>query len=189
MIIFSDKGSDIASENNDKDHAQQLEENNDQSVHNDESEPANNEGEDASVSENNRSNNTEQDVSGNNDSEDDVNRNENAGEDNRVNYRTTPPIDGEWEPIGTVQEEPFIAVYDKNHVNWEEMTRALQYATGIGDDIVIWWLGNGGDHLSAEGYVSDSVNKDTPYKVRLQWVTNRGWKPVSVEQLNENPYR
>ncbi|HHY21679.1 MAG TPA: DUF1510 family protein, partial [Bacilli bacterium] len=50
-------------------------------------------------------------------------------------------------------------------------------------------LGNGGSPQSAEGVVSDPGNADTPYKVRLEWVTEKGWKPVSVEQLDRNPYR
>lgn len=97
-------------------------------------------------------------------------------------------IEEKWEPIGTVQEEPFVAVFEKDHVNWQEMTRALQYATGLGDEMIIWWLGNGGDHQSAVGIVSTGETKNTPLKVRLEWVTNRGWKPVSVEELDENPY-
>ncbi|UTW70711.1 DUF1510 family protein [Anaerobacillus sp. HL2] len=28
---------------------------------------------------------------------------------------------GQWKPIGTVQAEPFTAVYNKDHINWEEM--------------------------------------------------------------------
>lgn len=95
---------------------------------------------------------------------------------------------GKWQPIGTVQEEPFTAVYEKEHVNWEEMTKALQYATGLGDGMTIWFIENGGDHKSAVGTVSDYSTRTTPYKVRLEWVTNEGWMPVSLEQLDENPY-
>lgn len=99
-----------------------------------------------------------------------------------------PPQTGQWKPIGTVQSEPFAAVYEKDHVNWEEMTRAFQVATGIGDDITLWRVGNGGDHLSSVGIVSNYATRTTPYKVRIEWVANEGWMPVSVEQLEENPY-
>lgn len=95
---------------------------------------------------------------------------------------------GEWEPIGTVQPEPFAAVYNKDHINWEEMTKAFQYATGLADDMVLWHVGNGGNHESAVGVVANYSNRTTPYKVRIEWVTNEGWKPVSVEQLQENIY-
>lgn len=122
----------------------------------------------------------------------DERENENLFEEERDNDLETDIADqsreAEWEPIGTIQEEPFHAVFEKDHVNWQEMRKALQVATGLGDDMVIWWLGNGGDHLSAVGYVSTSETEETPFKVRLEWVTNRGWKPVSVEQVFENPY-
>ncbi|MCT8139575.1 YrrS family protein [Anaerobacillus sp. CMMVII] len=96
---------------------------------------------------------------------------------------------GQWAPIGTVQQEPFAAVYEKDHVNWEEMIRAFQVATGLGDNMILWRVKNGGDHQSAFGYVSDSENSNTPFRVRIEWVTNEGWMPVSVELLNENPYK
>jgi hypothetical protein len=98
------------------------------------------------------------------------------------------PQTGEWKPIGTVQSEPFAAVYDREHINWEEMTRAFQYATGLGDDMTLWRVGNGGDHKSAVGIVANAATRMTPYQVRIEWVTNEGWMPVSVVQLEENPY-
>ncbi|WNF37646.1 YrrS family protein [Bacillaceae bacterium IKA-2] len=98
------------------------------------------------------------------------------------------PQQGNWKPIGTVQPEPFTAVYKKDHINWQEMRTAFQYATGLGDDIVLWRVGNGGNHESAVGVVADANTKTTPYQVRIEWVTNEGWKPVSVEQLKGNQY-
>lgn len=95
---------------------------------------------------------------------------------------------GQWEPVGTVQSEPFVAVFEKDHINWQEMTKAFQYATALGDDMIIWWVENGGDHQSAVGIVSAFENKDTPYKVHLEWVENEGWRPVNVESLSENEY-
>ncbi|MFV8826810.1 YrrS family protein [Alkalihalobacterium sp. APHAB7] len=96
--------------------------------------------------------------------------------------------DGEWQPIGTVQSEPFQINFSKDHVNWKEMTHAIQYATGLYDDIIIWRIENGGDSMSAVGTVSDAANKNTPYRVRIEWVTERGWKPVEVIKLSSNPY-
>ncbi|WP_216829074.1 YrrS family protein [Alkalihalobacterium elongatum] len=97
-------------------------------------------------------------------------------------------FEGEWMPIGTVQSEPFEINFSKDHVNWKEMTHAIQYATGLGDDIIIWRIENGGDPMSAVGTVSDPANKNTPYRVRIEWVTDRGWRPVEVIQLSSNPY-
>jgi len=79
-------------------------------------------------------------------------------------------------------------VYNKDHINWSEMTKAFQYATGLGNDITLWWVGNGGNHESAVGVVSDNATRTTPYQVRIEWVTNEGWVPVNVEQLTGNPH-
>ncbi|ADU29805.1 YrrS family protein [Evansella cellulosilytica] len=115
--------------------------------------------------------------------------NEEGNEENDTDRELVTPENGDWEPIGTVQEEPFVAVYDSGHINREEMDRAFSYATGIElDAMTTWRVGNGGDHVSAVGYVSTWENRNTPYKVRLEWVTNEGWMPVSVEVVDENPY-
>ena len=111
---------------------------------------------------------------------------------NQNETEQTPPTQevqsGEWSPIGTVQEEPFAAVYERDHVNWEEMTRAFQYATGLGEEMTLWHVRNGGDHLSSVGIVANYENRTTPYEVRIEWVKNEGWMPVSVVKLEENPY-
>ncbi|UOE95585.1 YrrS family protein [Alkalihalobacillus sp. LMS39] len=114
---------------------------------------------------------------------------EEASED-EDNEETEERTDEDWEPIGTAQQDngQFEADFSKGSVNWNEMTQALQYATGLSDDeMEIWWLGNGGNLQSAVGIVSTFENKNTPYEVRLEWVTNEGWQPVSVEQLSSNP--
>lgn len=101
---------------------------------------------------------------------------------------TSNPQMGQSKPIGTVQQEPFVAVFEKDHVNWEEMRRAFQVATGLGDNLTLWHVGNGGNHQSAVGVVADAATRSTPYQVRIEWVTNEGWLPVSVEQLDRNPH-
>ncbi|MCR6110305.1 DUF1510 family protein [Bacillus sp. A301a_S52] len=142
-----------------------------------------NEGGDISIN-TNESNELEETNEDNSDTDD--NTNNDSDNDNESNDNVE---DGEWGPIGTVQEEPFAAVYEKSHVNWDEMTRALQYATGLnGDEMTVWYIGNGGDHKTAVGTVSTAENKHNPYEVTLSWVEDEGWMPVSVEQKNSNPY-
>ncbi|MFA9557142.1 YrrS family protein [Evansella sp. AB-rgal1] len=137
--------------------------------------------------ENEEQENEEQEV---NESSNDVENNDSSN--NEDDSETIGEVRvNEWNPIGTVQEEPFTAVFnDSSHVNWEEMTKALEYAIGVedGERMTIWRLGNGGDLQSAVGYVA-TTNHDNPYKVRLEWVENKGWMPVSVEQVEGNPYR
>lgn len=110
--------------------------------------------------------------------------------DSDVSTETTEVAEGDWGPIGTVQEEPFTAVYDRDHVNWDEMTRALEYAMNRSEDeLIIEWLGNGGDHQTAEGTVSLRENRSEAYRITLSWVENEGWMPVAKEELSTNPYQ
>ncbi|MGJ9382880.1 YrrS family protein [Salipaludibacillus sp. CF4.18] len=96
--------------------------------------------------------------------------------------------DEEWSPIGTEQDELSL-VFDSGHVNREEMDKALQYATGLKDNnMEVWRIENGGDSKTAVGFVSTYDGRHTPYKVTLSWVEGEGWKPVSVEEQQSNPY-
>lgn len=87
-----------------------------------------------------------------------------------------------WEPVGTVQEGEHVNVY--SGVDWEEMVRAISYATGIEkDNMTIYFLGNNG-HNKSVGTVYPK-NKEVIYRVYIEWVDNRGWKPTMVEELAE----
>jgi len=89
---------------------------------------------------------------------------------------------GPWHPIGTKQSEPHVTSYDKGTVDWDEKVKALSYATGIPEDqMTILWLGNGGGPDKSYGKVSDKQNPGKVYEVVLQWVTNKGWQPISVK--------
>ncbi|MBB5173167.1 YrrS family protein [Texcoconibacillus texcoconensis] len=127
--------------------------------------------------------------------EEEINGSEEEAVESEDEDETSPDSDhseGEWEPIGTEQEvdDEFRASYDMDSLNWAEMVEAIVYATGLDEDeMTIWHLGNGGDPQSAKGIVGRSENANTPYEVRLEWVTNEGWMPVSIEKLEENNYR
>ncbi|SES18382.1 YrrS family protein [Salisediminibacterium halotolerans] len=132
----------------------------------------------------NESNNNNQ----NNDSNDENESNEN----NSNNEESGPADEDEWGPIGTAQEEPFELTQEKfsrDHVNWEEMERALEYATGISQsEMTVWRIENAGGENTVVGTVSDDENTSTPYQVELSWVEGEGWEPASMEQLSSNPY-
>lgn len=96
---------------------------------------------------------------------------------------------GQWQPIGTKQEEPHITTFTKESIDWQEMVKAITYATNLSEEqMIIWRLENGGAPNLARGVVSTSMTKETPYEVKLEWVTNEGWKPVEVNVLDQNPY-
>jgi Domain of unknown function (DUF1510) len=89
-----------------------------------------------------------------------------------------------WAPIGTSQTEPHAADYTKGSQDWNEMTQALSYATGIPEsDMIIWFLGNNGGPNDAVGTISPK-DQSVKYKVYINWVENEGWRPTKIEKLN-----
>lgn len=89
-----------------------------------------------------------------------------------------------WEPIGTVQTGEHTSVFDQDSVDWTEMIQAITYATGIDEsNMTIWFLGNNG-HNRAVGTIS-SKNQQEKYRVYIDWVDGKGWKPTKVEELVE----
>lgn len=138
----------------------------------------NNEENNNSRNNDNNSNNQNNEEDENNENNEENESNEGAGED-------------EWEPVGTSQEN-FSLDFDRGGQNWNEMIEAISYATGLPSDedqLTVHRLENGGTQYSAVGTVSASDgDRDRPYQVRLEWVENEGWQPVSVERLDSNPY-
>ncbi len=97
--------------------------------------------------------------------------------------------DGEWEPVGTEQTGEFNHDFEKGTTNWNEMERALRYATGLDDNMIVWWIKNGGSPTTAIGYVSAPDEQGTPYEVKIEFIEGEGWKPLEKEKLASNPYR
>lgn len=88
-----------------------------------------------------------------------------------------------WKPVGTSQSGEHAAVYDQNHVDWQEMLSAISYATGIEQgNMTVWFLGNNGPNSSV-GTIS-TKDQSEKYRVYIDWVDGEGWKPSKVEVLN-----
>jgi cytoskeletal protein RodZ len=94
-----------------------------------------------------------------------------------------PVPDGEWEPIGTTQTGEFTPDFNEGSTNWNEMVKAIQYATGF-EEMTIWWLGNGGSQTRARGEVTPKGNPNEKYEVYIEWIDGQGWKPVEKNKLN-----
>ncbi len=94
-----------------------------------------------------------------------------------------PVPDGEWEPIGTQQTGEFSADFTRDGINWNEMTRAIRYATGFDEDMTIWRLENGGSPTRARGVVSDRNNPDQQVEVYIEWIDGQGWMPVEKREM------
>lgn len=92
----------------------------------------------------------------------------------------------DWEPVGTEQEEPHVTTYDKNSLDWQEMLKAIRYATGLQEgDMIPWWVENGGGPQKVKATVTNNAQNQI-YRVYVEWVTEEGWMPVKVEVLKEN---
>lgn len=110
--------------------------------------------------------------------------------DEEIDEEETEPVpDGEWEPIGTSQTGEFSHDFNRSGTNWAEMTQAIQYATGLDENMIIWRLENGGSPTRARGVVSSPDSQDRPYEVYIEWVDGHGWMPVEKQQLSSNPHR
>jgi hypothetical protein len=92
-----------------------------------------------------------------------------------------------WEPVGTVQSGEHVTRYDEGTVDRQEMDRAMAYAAGLAeDDMIVWWVGHGGEpNRNVIGTIT-SKDQTKIYRVYLEWVDGQGWKPVKLQYLREN---
>ncbi|MFJ7681522.1 YrrS family protein [Peribacillus butanolivorans] len=91
-----------------------------------------------------------------------------------------------WKPVGTEQSGEHTTSFQKNSVDWNEMSKAIAHGAGIDQgNMRLWWLQNGGSPNTAIGTVSEGDNPKT-FRVYIEWVDGSGWKPVKVEELKTN---
>ncbi|WP_060665118.1 YrrS family protein [Bacillus sp. CHD6a] len=104
---------------------------------------------------------------------------ENSDDPNVIKTMTNPG----WGPVGTSQSEPHTSVYEEGHVDWNEKLKAVEAATRMkSGEYTLYFLGNGGsEHLSVASIKNKSTGEN--FKIYLEWVTNKGWKPTKVEQV------
>ncbi|WP_042458644.1 DUF1510 family protein [Neobacillus dielmonensis] len=91
-----------------------------------------------------------------------------------------------WKPVGTSQSGEHAAVYDESSVDWQEMLKAITYATGIDQsNMTVYWLGR--DKSTTNGSFATVASKDKTqkYNVYLQWVDGQGWMPTKMEELSQ----
>ncbi|WP_445490263.1 YrrS family protein [Niallia sp. 03133] len=90
-----------------------------------------------------------------------------------------------WEPVGTAQTGEHAASYSSG-TDWNEQEKALAYGTGLDEsDMVVWFLGNNNkDPQKSIGTVS-SKDKSKKFRVYIEWVDGKGWKPAKVEEIKD----
>ncbi|MGG2064297.1 YrrS family protein [Bacillus sp. S14(2024)] len=88
-----------------------------------------------------------------------------------------------WKPVGTEQGQSPAMTFQKGSTDWNEMIKAIAYATDIpADQLVLNRIGNNGKQ-KAYGKVTDKQT-GKKYQVNIDWVENEGWKPTLVQTLN-----
>lgn len=101
-----------------------------------------------------------------------------ASDDSNVKKAYT----GNWKPIGTNQEGPHTTNYDENSDDRIEIRKAVSQVTDVEESNMIeHWIGNGGDQ-KVVATIQDQTNSSF-YRVYLEWVNDKGWKPTKVEEL------
>ncbi|ENH97604.1 hypothetical protein J416_06318 [Gracilibacillus halophilus YIM-C55.5] len=95
---------------------------------------------------------------------------------------------GNWQPVGTVQEEPHQTTFEQDSVDWDEMLQAASVATDIPKDQLYDWYIQGAGEQKTIATVTPVDDYSEIYNVHLQWVENQGWQPTLVEKLNESEY-
>lgn len=89
-----------------------------------------------------------------------------------------------WQPIGTVQTGVHESKYDGESVDWNEKKNAISYAVGHPEEELIFWkIKNGGGPQKSIG-IASTKDKSEKYRVYLEWVDGKGWKPVQMDILN-----
>ncbi|QHE53073.1 YrrS family protein [Pontibacillus sp. HMF3514] len=95
-------------------------------------------------------------------------------------------IQKDWDPVGTKQEGNHVATYDMDSQDWAEMEKAVRLGADLQEgNSIIWHIGNGGSPQKAIGTITNKAQTET-YRVYIQWVEDKGWKPTKVEVLKEN---
>jgi cytoskeletal protein RodZ len=90
-----------------------------------------------------------------------------------------------WKPVGTVQTGEHTPVYDETHVDWQEMRKAVSYATGLEEsNMTLHWLGRNKTTGIGSFSIVSSKDNQQKYNVYLEWVDGEGWKPTKVEELS-----
>ncbi|WAA11537.1 YrrS family protein [Fervidibacillus halotolerans] len=96
-------------------------------------------------------------------------------------------VNPSWQPIGTSQTGEHVTVYDEGSTDRIEMEQALAYATDTTvDNLIVWWLERG--EIPNKHVIGTIEAKDDGqvYRVYLEWVDGKGWKPTKLEYLQEN---
>lgn len=88
-----------------------------------------------------------------------------------------------WQPIGTDQSGEHVSEYDAESVDYNEKKKAIAYATGFSEDELFYKrVKNGGGPQKSIGIVTTKDGSKN-FRVYIEWVDEKGWKPVQMDVL------
>lgn len=94
-------------------------------------------------------------------------------------------IDPSWEVNPTNQTGEHVSAFEEGHIDYEEKLVAIRNAVQLDENNIIYWSvrNNGGPNQSVA--VVSTGEKTDYYRVYIEWIDQKGWKPVKVEKLNQ----
>ncbi len=88
-----------------------------------------------------------------------------------------------WGPIGTEQEEPHVSKFDGQSQDWIEKKEAIAAPLSYEmEELTYIYVQGGATAKEAIGTVQSKEDR-VKYRVYIEWVDEKGWKPVRVERL------
>ena len=91
----------------------------------------------------------------------------------------------EWQPYPTGQTGEHRSTFAQGDIDYEEKLQSIFSVIPIKQqESIIWSVKNNGNAKSAIAVIS-SNDKTQKYRVAIEWIDKKGWKPVQVEVLNK----
>lgn len=96
-------------------------------------------------------------------------------------------FDPSWDAIGTEQVGEHHSSWEMGSIDWIEKEKAAAYAVHIPvENLINWWTERGKDPAKDAILTISEKGKDDTYRVYIEWIDGKGWKPIKVQKLIEN---
>lgn len=88
-----------------------------------------------------------------------------------------------WDVTPTGQTGEHISAYDAGNIDYQEKLLTLRNAVKFDENNIIYWsVKHNGSTSQSVGVVSN-YDQSEMYRIYIEWVDGKGWKPVRVERL------
>ena len=91
----------------------------------------------------------------------------------------------QWDVTPTQQTGEHISAYQNGHIDYEEKLMTFRNVVNLDENNIIYWaVKNNGSTSHSVGIVS-TMDKSEIYRIFIEWVDGKGWKPVKLERLRQ----